>query len=283
MHLLFLLMVTIHSQAQVFEGPVSSALGGSGRAGLDAGEGALLDPALAGFLSKSEAAGYYQDGYIDGEAHRQAVGATLTENNDDVLFAGELGYFRTRDTGILPQASNGEIWEAAIGKLFFKNQLAIGISAYRYGITPVGQPEMDQWNGAVGAVYRLLPNLGIAYVFENPVNASSSVPEQVRLEPQQSVGVFYKTPYHAQLRLDVLRWEQDNPGQRLNVHTSVESDLNDYWLFRLGGRWDEIQDETYVTAGIAFNGPTLKIDYSFQKNVLRTGGAVHSVDMRMSF
>src|SRR5262249_16687907 len=121
------------------------------------------------------------------------------------------------------------------------------------------------------------------YVFENPVHASSNVPAGLRLNQQQSVGVFWGTPYNARLRLDLLQELENNPNRRINVHGSIESAFADFFVFRLGGRWDEIQEQRFLKAGLGFTGPMLKIDYAVEKNLERTGGAVHSVDLRGSF
>jgi hypothetical protein len=276
----FLFAFSTH--AQVFEGPITAGMAGTGRAGLDANEGAFLNPALAGMLPKSEFAAYYKDGYSDVGQHRNAYGATISENSEDTILGGNIAYLRTRNTGQLSTPVDGEIWHAAFGKLFLE-KFAVGFSVYRFAATPVDAPATEQWNGSIGGVFLILPKLGVAYVYDNPIHPSSDVPNEIRFLPQQSFGVFWSTPYLARLRLDLVHLDQLNPDNRWDIRTSVESEVGEFFLFRLGGRWDEIEGERYATAGLSFNGPKLKVDYAFEKNVARTGGAVHSVDLRTTF
>jgi hypothetical protein len=90
-------------------------------------------------------------------------------------------------------------------------------------------------------------------------------------------------PYNARLRIDALHPDEFNPNNRWNLHSAIETEISEFVLFRLGARLDEVQEQRFVTAGLAFNGPNLKIDYAIEKNLFHTGGAVHSVDLRTSF
>lgn len=270
------------AHAQVFEGPVDAALGGSGRAGLDANEGAYLNPALVSLQPKSEVAGYYRDGDASNLEHRTAWGVSLSENNEDVLFPGQVSYIRTRVAGLTPNPANAEIWYLAAGKLIYK-KFAIGLSAYEVNQSVAGQSLSLQFNGAIGGVFLITHDIGIAYVFENPAHASGDIPAALRLSEQQSVGAFYSMPYSARLRLDVIEPLEANPNQRVNLRTSIESAFSEFFVFRFGARWDEVADQRYLTAGLGFNGPMLKLDYGVEKNLAGTGGAVHSVDLRMTF
>ena len=54
-------------------------------------------------------------------------------------------------------------------------------------------------------------------------------------------------------------------------------------VFRLGFRRDELADSRIYTAGIGFNGPRLRFDYTVEKNAENTSGALHSVDLRVPF
>ena len=42
------------------------------------------------------------------------------------------------------------------------------------------------------------------------------------------------------------------------------------------------RDQSYLTAG-GLQGPRLKLDYAFEKNLKGTDGALHSVDIRLPF
>ena len=51
----------------------------------------------------------------------------------------------------------------------------------------------------------------------------------------------------------------------------------------MGYRRDDQWQQDYLTLGAALEGPRLKIDYSFEKNLKGTAEALHSVDLRLPF
>lgn len=275
--------LSVSAMAQtVFEGPVAKSLAGSGRAGLDSSDGVFLNPALVALLPKSELTLYYQDGERSPGEHHNLWGVDLSQNDQDVIVSGNLAYLHSRTSGLLQVPVNGETWHAAFGKLFFR-RLAVGLSVYHFQATGDTVEKNEQWNGSLGALFMILPKLGVAYVYDNPVHPSSRVPQALRFLPQQSFGVFWGIPYNARLRLDLVHLDQMNPNQRWDIRTSIESEFGEYFVFRLGGRFDEIENQRFITAGLGFNGPNLKIDYGIEKNVWGVGDAVHSVDLRGSF
>ena len=62
-----------------------------------------------------------------------------------------------------------------------------------------------------------------------------------------------------------------------------ESKTSDTLVLRLGYRYDDLNVQHIWTAGIGFDGPRLKANYSFEKNQEGTSGALHSVDMSIPF
>jgi hypothetical protein len=268
--------------AQILEGPISSALGGSGRAGIDGNEGVFLNPALVAMMPGASGDLYYKDGDRDINQHTHYYGASLSENTEESLMAGSLSYFRMRNTGVASTPLNSEVWNLTFGQMFWK-RWAVGISGYRVSQNPESQAAFQLWNGSLGTVFLIDPTFGIAYVFENPIGAGSKVPVPLRLLPRQSAGLFYLTPYKLRLRADVIRQEQFNPNKKIDVRLGSEMELQDYFLFRLGARLDELENQRFITAGFCLFTAKLKIDYSFEKNIARTNGAVHSVDLRSTF
>jgi hypothetical protein len=280
--LVFVFMSAPASAQNVFEGPIAKSLGGSGRAGLDSVDGAFLNPALVALLPKSELTAYYQDGTRTAGQHQTIYGLDMSENDKDVLFSGNIAYLRTRTTGLVNAPVDGEIWHGAFAKSFF-DRLSVGLSVYHFQAKSDVFNTSEQWNGSLGAVFMILPKLGVSFVYDNPIHQGSHVPTEVRFLPQQSFGVYWGIPYNAKLRLDIVRPDDDNPGNRLDIRTAIESAVGEFFVFRLGGRFDEYEDQRFITAGLGFNGPNLKIDYGIEKNVSGVGGAVHSVDLRGSF
>ena len=70
---LLLFFFNQNSYAEFFKGPVASAMGGTGRAGLNSSEGALLNPAVIPLIKNYEFIGFYRDGEIAEGQHRQGL------------------------------------------------------------------------------------------------------------------------------------------------------------------------------------------------------------------
>lgn len=282
MYFTFLFLVGLQAQAAVFQGPVSSALGGSGRAGMDSAESAFLNPALLPLLKRYELNGYYRDGYIEDGRHSQGYAVGASDNGPDVVFPGALHYIRTRDTGLAGGPADGEIWHAAIGKTYMENY-SFGISGYRatYGVE--GFKRTEQWNFSVGGMYMISREFGFAYVMDNIAKPGSDVPAGLRQDLKQTVGGMVSVADIARFRLDIGRQERENQNHGFVVMTGLETVTSEFALFRIGYKDDAQINRRYWTAGLSFNGPRLKVDYAIEKSQDHASGAMHSVDLRLPF
>lgn len=268
--------------AETFRGPISKSSGGAGRAGLQSMESAFANPALLPFVKASEMAVYYQDGYLGPSAHRNAWGVGVIDAEKDVYFPGALHYVRTRKTGVASGAANGEIWHAGVGKIL-SERLAIGASAYRAQYDVEGDQAYTQWNGSLGVLVLINPNIGVAYVLDNLVHPGSRVPRGLREDMKQGLGVYAQVAELIKIRGELERSERFNPDKKMAYSLAVETMISEWMLFRGGYKRDELADASFWTTGFGFNGPRLRLDYAFEKNAKGTGGAVHSVDLSVPF
>lgn len=286
MRFLFLVLISFHFTAahayNGFRGPVSSAMGGAGRAGMSSGEGAFLNPAVIPLIKNYEFIGYYRDGYIDEGQHRQGWAIGAVDNSEGVLFPGSLHYVRTRDTGKANNPANGEVWHAA-GAYLISDRLSVGGNFYYAKYSIDGEPKYEQWSGGVGTVVLINEDLAFAYVVNNIGKPGSDMPLALREDLEQGMGVFWRFARLATLRADITRREELNPDKKLTYMMGLESAFNEYGVFRMGFRREEQSDLKVWTAGMGFNGPRMRFDYSVEKNEERTSGALHSVDMRIPF
>lgn len=278
----FLIFFVQISHAEFFRGPISSAMGGSGRAGLPSSEGAFLNPAVIPLVKNYELIGFYRDGEISPGQHRQGWAVGVVDNSDGVLFPGALHYAKTRDTGRSDHGINGELWHAA-GAYLLQDRLSLGFSAYRIQYQSKGGPEYTQWNGSLGAVFLVHENLSFAYVFDNIARPGSEVPLGLREDPKHTVGLFARLVEILTLRIDVQRETQFNPHGALTYMGGIESAMSEYFVMRLGYRYDDLREQRFWTGGLGFNGPRLRVDYSIEKSQEGSSGALHSVDLRVPF
>lgn len=268
--------------AQIFNGPISSAMGGTGRAGIGSSEGAFLNPAVIPLIKSYEFVGMFRDGAVSDGQHRQGWMIGAVDNSDGVLFPGAGHYGRTRESGRAGSAADGEIWHAA-GAYLLNDQFSIGASAYRLRQKISAAPEYVQWNGSLGMVYLLTEDFAAAYVLDNLAKPGSDVPPGLREDMRQSIGLFGRVSQLAILRFDLTRQEKHNPDQRMIYMLGLESATSEFMVFRAGYRLDDMRNQRVWSAGFAFNGPRLRLDYSFEKALEQSSGALHSVDLRVPF
>ena len=277
-----LILIAHHASAEFFRGPVSKASGGSGRAGIPGMESAFVNPALIPLEKASEMSAYYHDGYIGSGQHRNGWAVGVIDAEKEVWFPGAAHYVRTRDGGRTRTATEGELWHMAVGKNI-SERLALGLSAYRLQYDVEGDREYTQWNGSIGGLVLITETFGLAYVLDNLVKPGSEVPRGLREDLKQGVGVYGAVADLVKIRGDISRQEKFNPGKKMGFAIGMESMTSQWILFRAGFQRDELADTRIWSAGFGFNGPRLKVDYAVEKNVKGTGGAVHSVDLRVPF
>ncbi|MGE0529562.1 MAG: hypothetical protein AB7P49_21115, partial [Bdellovibrionales bacterium] len=268
--------------AELFRGPISAALGGTGRAGLESLEAAFLNPALIPLLSDMQITGYYQDGYSAERAHRTAYGVGAVDNSEGVWIPGSLHYLQLHDWGRIPGRSDSELWQAALGKRFGEH-LSFGISGYRLVSEFQGAPSATQWNFSLGSLWMIREQLGVAYVLDNVARPGSDVPAGLREDLNHALGVFWGVKGIIQVRMDIVRQERFNPDHKLAYMIGLESLSTEFFIIRLGFKRDELRDEKIWSAGFGFNGPRLRVDYAVQKYQEGDAGALHTVDLRVPF
>jgi hypothetical protein len=268
--------------AEIYNGPISAAMGGTGRAGIGSSEGAFVNPATIPLIKGYEFVGSYRDGYARDGQQRNGWMIGVVDNHEDVMFPGTIHYGRTSDTGRGPGRVRGELVHAA-GAYLINNYWSVGASVYRLSSKIDLYPGYTQWNGSIGTVYLLNENISLAYVLDNLAKPGSDVPKPLREDMRQSVGFFGRVADVAVLRVDVARSEKLNPDKRLVYMLGFESATSEFMVFRAGYRLDDQHNQRFWTAGLGFNGPRLRIDYSFEKGFEESSGALHSVDMRLPF
>jgi hypothetical protein len=284
---LFIFLICFNARAEFFKGPVSSALGGTGRAGLSSSEGAFLNPAVIPLIKNYEFIGFYRDGEIAEGQHRQGWAVGVVDNSEDVLFPGAAHYGKIRDTGRSPagvngKGVNGEIWHAA-GAYLFHDRLSLGFSAYRLQYKSKGDRSYTQWSGSLGLVALVNDLISVAYVYDNVARPGSETPLGLREDPKHSIGFFGRIADLMTVRADIQREVEFNPDGRMAYMVGIETITSEWFLARFGYRLDDLRNQRFATAGFGFNGPRLKVDYAFEKNIEGSSGALHSVDLRVPF
>lgn len=282
---IFLLSLFHHtleaSQTQIFSGPVSMSMGGGGRAGAEATEKIFLNPASVVLGDGLEMGMSYRDGYWAKGEHETGFNLVLIENDADNFAKGGIAYARRGRT------ARGAKWTeqyvmGALGQTLSPH-LSVGASVYHLMQDVKGGPNHTHWNGSLGLLFTITPNLGIAYVFDNPIAADKDVPDVMKPIPQQSVGLNVQFEKVARLTLDLTRFEKQNPDKKGIIQVGNEVRMSEFGVVRVGVEIDDIRKRNSLTAGFGFLGPRLRANYAFVKPFRETDGAMHSVDLRLPF
>lgn len=268
--------------ADPYLGPMSRALAGGGRAGLESMEAGLLNPALIPLVQASEMSVIYGDGYSGAGSHETSYGLGIMDATKEVYFPASAHFIRSRRTGLTPTPTNQELWHVAAGKKV-NDWLVGGVSVYRIQDDVENDQKYSQWNYSLGVLTMVHSGLGFAYVLSNMAKPGSRVPTALRQDLTQAFGAYAAVAGTVKVRGDLARQESHNPDHKLAYSLSLESMTSKWILFRLGYRRDERLDQKVWTTGFEFHGPRLKLDYAFEKTVEGTSGAVHSVDLRVPF
>ncbi len=284
MRILLVVLMCVSSSVfarEFYLGAQSLSLAGTGRAGLESAQAALINPSLVA-LSNSEILLTYVDGAPAEHGQITNFGVTAVEADLENVSNGALSYRNLRRSGPgLNSPVSGELWHGALGKVIHP-RLAMGASVYRLTYATSGQDIPEQWNGSFGLTFLATQNLGLAYVLDSPFGVNDRIPLLLREGLAHSAALFYKPVENSRFRMDLSKREFNNPSDNLDLGVSFELKSREYIILRFGHKWEGSTGENKLGAGFGFSGPRLKVDYGFQQN-LAFSESMHSVDLRITF
>lgn len=268
------------AHAQVFTGPAASAAGGAGRASVDNGEASFLNPAAIGYIQHYNASVFAGVGSHPVDGNSNVLAASLADGTFDAIIPGALTYVQKRlDANNGVSDTQSDIAVTIAGHLHRK--LAFGVTGHRLSdqlLSATSGASYTQYNANVGALYVPVPNIGLGLVGYD-VGPGDSSPVGIHVVPTYAFGVNYLYEKFFRARLDLVRPDTNNPGQRINMMLGLETFFAEEFAFRVGGLWRETADQDYLTAGLGYKGPKLSLDYSFQKDVRNGENGRHLIDL----
>lgn len=280
---LFISMTGIpRAQAQLFTGPSASGTGGAGRAAIDPGESAFLNPASIALIRRYNISAYYDLGSHPGDGDHHLWGLSLADGSPHNLIAGAVTYVRKKtDQPGGASLTQQDLQIALAGSPI--ERLTVGIVGHRLTdqISSSSLPgaEYHQMNAHIGLLFVPIQDLGIGVVAYDFLPTDESVPTALRLRPTHALGLNYVYESSFRVRLDLVRPDTMNEGRRIDVMAGIETFMVENFAVRVGGQWQETKDRTYFTAGFGYIGPRLSFDYSFQKDVRIGGNDRHLIDL----
>ena len=258
-------------------------MGGSGRAGIEMIEAGVLNPALLGLSKNLEGGAFYKDGSLQTEKRLTDFGLTIVDPGADSFSPGSLTYLHTYKHSPNQTLLSADFLHLAFGK-FVTKKLSVGGSLYRAEekIELTNEKKL-RWNGQLGLFYLLTPDIGIAYVFDNVVRANDIRADEDFLAQQHAFGAYYRYQRVGRFRTDAVYSDQKWRTAKWNWHLGYDLPMSDLLTLRLGTFWKNAEDQRGWSIGLGFEGPNLKLGYSYQRQEENGGGALHGVDFRMTF
>ena len=280
--ILSLILTSLTAKSQVFTPTIAASMGGAGRAAVDGGESAFLNPASVAHLREYYFGGHFSRGDHQREGGYNRYALQIADGTTTNIMPGAFSFYRqTLDLPAGLGSRTDQDYQLSLAGMVYP-MFAMGVAAHY--LTQSGQGRDDtQINGNVGFIFNPTESMGFGLVgYDIAPVATSTASVDRRLNPTYAAGIHYVFPDILRLRLDLVRPDiQPFQDRRTNVLVGLESFFNPSFAFRLGAQCLEVADETDITVGFGFHGPRLSVDYSFQKDVRIAGGVRHLVDLWM--
>lgn len=259
----FIYFFASFASAQVYNSSISAATGGTGRAAVEAGDAALLNPGTLVHL---------RGHYLFSSFAKDEFAVTLTDNTEESILPSALGYMEKKSL-----VSQGELKQSDI----FLSLAEFAIDKIGFGITghyleqKLPTASYRQTNADIGVIYTPQPHIGWALVVYNVFGEDQNIPENFRVKTSVGGGFNYIYKSSVRLRLDAT--------SESIFMTGLETYINQFIISRIGYQNNTDKKREIITAGLAFKGPKFALDYAYQGNSQISGDYRHSVDLVIPF
>ena len=159
--------------------------------------------------------------------------------------------------------------------------LSLGASLFRLNQDPLQGPRVAQWNSTIGVTYVAMKALGFGFAYYNFIKQPERAQTGLDQLPGWRFGFNYGFSDILRFRADYQMQLEQNPGQKGQFLYGAEVKSFRFLSLRFGHRIDDVNKASFITSGLGFDGPRLKMNYSFEKNTQGNFGAMHSVDLRI--
>ena len=259
-------------------GSTSASMGGTGRAGIQGNESLFLNPAALAFLNRFYVGAGYQSGFLFKNVHRETYGAVLTDSTPGLVLSGSLAYRRHR---IRQEKTRGFLEdEFKMGLAYdFSERLSLGLAFTNLQAKDNGSmKKIEQTNGDMGLLFRLAPHWNISLAGENLL-ANSAVPVPLKRKSLASLGTQYIYELFLTLQYETLYPIEPESNQFFSHRLGLNLKLRYYFHLSFGYALDDHSDQTWMTAGLAWRGPRLRLAYAIQNEKRQDLGQRHLIDL----
>lgn len=270
----FLLFYVFSLRAFAYDyvGAVSTATAGSGRATFDRTEAPSQNPAAVAHLK-----GYFfNTGYATLDKGNQFY-VSLTDNLPDTLLPSSIQYSQwDQKTKNMRDWSTQKI-QFGVGN-YIANLFALGFGL-QHRIDSFAATKYTQTNLRVGTLYNLNSKFSFALVFENILEADSSIPKEYRFFPGTSIGASYLYQKLMRIRFDLETPERSNSFNYPSLAAAMETYWNRWIILRFSARKELETKIDQYGGGISFVGPKFALHYGYIQSPQDEKLTRHAVDL----
>ena len=269
--------------AQLYPGPISSALGEAGIASLDIIEGPFQNPAILPHLKNEFHWGFVNgQGSVTDKRDDRYWGIQLVDCSNGQYFPAAASYVSNQNTFGTNAAASEKHFVIAGGKIIYKH-LAFGLAFNRRETEITGFEKMIQNDFMTGLLYTPKSDLALGFIFKNPVHADGVIPKYLQLAGLWGLGIYYIYAGSFHFRFDLTQELENNPDKKFSFAGGIESRMAEFVGVRVGYKKDELNQLNVFTAGLGFMGPKLSLSYGYQTETQKSASGRHTLDLRLPF
>ena len=261
------------SEAKLFAGAVSAALGNAGVGTLEISEGVLINPGQLGlYETQNFGVSYTSDQVL----------VHFADNGADALFPASLGYSKVRYGSTLENSA----YNLSIAQSYMQKNIGVGLDIqhriWKDSSTPDQIQNHSQTVADLGFFAQIQPGFTAGLAVTNLALTNTLLADSIDRAIGTFAGVGIGNTGFAKFRFDVgTITEQVKSGPVFRA--GLQTEINDWILTRIGYELNEIISSKTFTLGIAFVGPQFGLHYAYQKESNDRFEERHVIDLNVPF
>lgn len=249
--------------AQVYNSSISAATGGTGRAAVEAGDAAFLNPGTLVHLKGRQLFSSFAENQF---------AVALSDNTQDSMLPAALGFVQKKSDVSLGRLEESDLTLSLAE--FATDQWAMGITGH-HREQKLPNQSYRQTNADIGLVYTPQSHIGWGLVAYNVFGEDTAAPKELRRKTSVGAGFNYIYKGTVRMRADATSESEFMAG--------LETYVNRFVISRLGYMNNTKDSRELITAGLGFKGPRFALNYAYEGNPRESGDYRHSVDLGIPF
>lgn len=260
-----------------YNGAVSTATAGSGRASVEVTDSSYLNPATLPFVKGYNITSSYSSAAsAAGSNQTSEMGLTIIDNTKDTIVPTSLGY--NQGTVTRPdqtRASSRDI-HLAFGERFSQN-FSFGLAGH-YKNDRTDLDSYGQTNLTLAGAMAVTENIGFGLVFDDFLPAPAEVPDDLKVRSAIGLGFSYNYKRVIRTKIDLVS-AGGGSFSKPTVSGGIETFMNKWLILRVGLGRNQEKSANILAGGLGFQGPKFGINYAYQSIQEDQNRSRHSVDL----